>query len=297
MWFFMSVLALLFWSGSDIFTKIGTKNGDIISHLKISVFVGFVMGFHALFLIATGKAVVTIHDIIRYLPASVLYILSMILGYIGLRFIELSVSSPICNCSGAFSAVLCLIFLNEAVDSLQAVGIILVTAGVVLLGVAESKEDEASRKARQELSGRIYKKDMRAFLLPIAYCLLDTLGTFADSAILETMNEDTANCAYELTWLFCGVCALLYILFVKKERFTLSMGLPMLTGALCETAGQSAYVKALADNPVTSAPIISAYCVLSCVWAAVFLKERLSKRHYFALLFTFAGIIVMGFCE
>ena len=297
MWFIMSLLALLFWSGSDIFTKIGTKNGDLVSHLKISVFVGFVMGFHAMFSLLSGNVTVTLSDIIRYLPASALYILSMIIGYIGLRFIELSVSSPICNCSGAFSAVLCLIFLNEAIDGLQTVGIILVTAGVFLLGLAESKEDEASRNARQALSGRSYKKDIRAFLLPILYCLLDTAGTFADSTILETMNEDTANCAYELTWFFCAICALVYILFIKKERFTLTMGLPMLSGALCETAGQAAYVKALADNPVTSAPIISAYCVLSCVWAAVFLKERLSKRHYFALLFTFAGIIVMGFCE
>ena len=37
--------------------------------------------------------------------------------------------------------------------------------------------------------------------------------------------------------------------------------------------------------------------MLSCVWAALFLKERLSKRHYVALLFAFAGIIVLGFCE
>lgn len=297
MWFFMSILALLFWSGSDIFTKIGTKNGDLISHLKISVFVGFIMGFHAFSSLLTGKATVTVQDMISYLPASALYILSMILGYIGLRYIELSVSSPICNCSGAFSALLCLIFLNESVDTLQATGIVLVTAGVFLLGLAESKEDEESRKLRQEISGRTYDKDFRAFLLPILYCLLDTLGTFADSAILETMNEDTANCAYELTWFVCGLFSLLYLLFVRHEKIDFTTGLPMLSGALCETAGQSAYVKALADNPVTSAPIISSYCVLSCVWAAIFLKERLTKRHYLALIFTFAGIIVMGFCE
>ena len=297
MWFVMSLLALLFWSGSDIFTKVGAKEGDLDSHLKISVVVGFVMGFHALAMILTGKATVTLSDLIHYLPASALYILSMVIGYLGLRYIELSVSSPICNCSGAFSAVLCLIFLHEAVDVLQALGIILVTAGVFLLGVAESKEDDESRMKRQELSGRSYKKDIRAFILPILYCLLDTLGTFADSAILVSMDEDSANCAYELTWFACAVVILIYLFCIRKARFSLDQGLPMLSGALCETAGQAAYVKALNDNPVTSAPIISSYCVLSCVWAAVFLKERLSKRHYFALLFTLAGIVVMGFCE
>lgn len=297
MWFLMSLLALLFWSGSDIFTKVGAKEGDLDSHLKISVVVGFVMGIHALAMIFSGKATVTVSDFINYLPASALYILSMVIGYLGLRYIELSVSSPICNCSGAFSAVLCLIFLHEAVDGLQALGIILVTAGVFLLGVAESREDEESRKRRQELSGRTYKKDIRAFLLPIVYCLLDTLGTFADSAILVNMDEDSANCAYELTWFACAVVILIYLVCVRKARFSVSQSLPMLSGALCETAGQAAYVKALNDNPVTSAPIISSYCVLSCVWAALFLKERLSRNHYIALLFTIAGIIVMGFCE
>ena len=37
--------------------------------------------------------------------------------------------------------------------------------------------------------------------------------------------------------------------------------------------------------------------MLSCVWAALFCKERSAKRHYAPLLFAFAGIIVLGFCE
>ena len=44
-----------------------------------------------------------------------------------------------------------------------------------------------------------------ALCLPIAYCLLDAAGTFADSLVLETLNEDSANAAYELTFLAAGV--------------------------------------------------------------------------------------------
>ena len=43
---------------------------------------------------------------------SLLYIGSMALGYLGLRYIELSISSPICNSSGALVAVLTLVFLG-----------------------------------------------------------------------------------------------------------------------------------------------------------------------------------------
>lgn len=66
--------------------------------------VGVIMGIHALYEIFAGGTVVTWHVLITYLPVSLLYISSMTLGYIGLRYIELSISSPICNSSGALVA-------------------------------------------------------------------------------------------------------------------------------------------------------------------------------------------------
>ena len=100
MWFWLSIVTILFWSGSDVFSKMGSKENDKLSHWKMVFFVGLVMGIHAVALLITG-AEFKLADIITYLPASFLYILSMILGYVGLRYIMLSVSSPICNSSGA----------------------------------------------------------------------------------------------------------------------------------------------------------------------------------------------------
>ena len=76
--------------------------------------VGLVMGNHALFLIAAGNPF-SLRDIVTYLPASAMHVLFMILGYVGLRYIGLSVSSPVCNSSGAVAAVLCFVFLNETI--------------------------------------------------------------------------------------------------------------------------------------------------------------------------------------
>ena len=72
--------------------------------------VGVVMGLHAAYEIFIGGVSVTWHVIWTYLPVSLLYIVSMALGYVGLRYIELSISSPICNASGAVVAVLYLCF-------------------------------------------------------------------------------------------------------------------------------------------------------------------------------------------
>ena len=110
MWFWLSLIALLCWSGSDLFSKIGCQSEtDKYSHLKMVTAVGVVMGLHAAYEIFIGGTQVTWDIIWTYLPVSLLYISSMAMGYIGLRYIELSISSPICNSSGALVAVLCLI--------------------------------------------------------------------------------------------------------------------------------------------------------------------------------------------
>ena len=93
MWFWLSLAALLFWSGSDLFSKIGCRSqSDRYSHLKMVMAVGVVMGLHAAYEIFVGGVEINFQIILTYLPVSALYILSMAMGYLGLRFIELSIS-------------------------------------------------------------------------------------------------------------------------------------------------------------------------------------------------------------
>ena len=127
-------MALLCWSGSDLFSKIGCRDNDKYAHLKMVIAVGVVMGLHAAFEIFVQGTSVTWHIIWTYLPVSLLYIVSMALGYVGLRYIELSISSPICNSSGALVAVLCLITgtLDESIQGgmrIAVIGAVAPTAG------------------------------------------------------------------------------------------------------------------------------------------------------------------------
>ena len=71
---------------------------------------------------------------------------------------------------------------------------------------------------------------------------------------------------------------------------------PKYAGALCETAGQFAYIYALADTEhvALAAPIISAYCVASVLWSRIFLKEKLSWKHYGMIALVVAGIVILG---
>lgn len=301
MWFWLSLTALVFWSGSDLFSKIGCADArDKYSHLKMVMAVGLVMGLHACYEIFIGGTEISMSIILTYLPVSMLYITSMAIGYLGLRYIELSISSPICNSSGAIVAVLCLAI--DGIDSivpLQLVATAFVCVGVIALGIVEAHEDDGLRRARQEASNHRYTKSWIALALPVIYCLLDALGTFADNRVLEVLNEDSANVAYELTFLVCGIVCFIYTVIIKKDRLVPKMEAPKYVGAVFETAGQFAYIYAIADQEhvAMAAPIISAYCVASVLWSRIFLKEKLSWKHYAAIFVVVIGIVILGVCD
>ena len=298
MWFWFSLIALICWSGSDLFSKIGCQDADDkYSHLKMVMAVGLVMGLHAAYEIFINGTEINGSIILTYLPVSLLYISSMTIGYIGLRYIELSISSPICNSSGALVAVMTLLFLGGEDYSPLAIGaIILVCVGAIGLGVVDATEDPELRAARQAEGNRKYSKSFLALALPVAYCLLDAAGTFADNRVLETLNEGSANVAYELTFLFAAVLCFIYVVFIKKDRLLPKREAPKYIGAICETAGQFAYIYALADTEHVplAAPIISAYCVASVLWSRLFLKEKLSWKHYAMIALVVAGIVILG---
>lgn len=296
-WFWFAVIALLCWSGSDFFSKLGCRdNRDKYSQFKMVMAVGLIMGVHALIEIIGGVQI-SWNVILTYLPVSLLYIGSMALGYVGLRYIELSISSPICNASGALVAVMSLIIGTAEMDHpAQYLAVILACGGVIALGFVEATEDKELRAARQKASNYKYAKSWLALALPIAYCLLDAAGTFADALVLENLNEDSANVAYELTFFAAGVACFVYTVLIKKQPLVAKVERPKYIGALFETAGQLAYIYAIADTEhiAMSAPIISSYCAVSVIWGRIFLKEKLSWKHYGSILMILIGIIIMG---
>ena len=150
-------------------------------------------------------------------------------------------------------------------------------------------------RLRREASNYKYAKSAMALAMPVAYCLLDAAGTFADNRVLETLNEDSANVAYELTFLLAAVVCFVYVVLIKRTP----LKAPKYIGAVCETAGQFAYIYAIADTEhlAMSAPIISSYCAASVLWSRIFLKEKLSWKHYLMILLIIIGIAIMGFFD
>lgn len=310
MWFWLSIITLLFWSGSDLFSKIGCRDADDkYSHLKMVIAVGVVMGLHACYQIFVNDTIINFQIIWVYLPVSLLYIISMAMGYVGLRYIELSISSPICNSSGALVAVITLLTVGRGDYSPLAIGAVaLVCIGAIGLGVVDHFEDEELRAERQKASNYKYAKSFMALAMPVAYCILDAAGTFADNFAIAKINQlmalpvdsdigaGSANVAYELTFLFAAFLCFIYVVVIKRQRLIPSREIPKYTGAIFETIGQFCYIFAISDTEhlAMSAPIISSYCAASVLWGRILLKEKLSWKHYAMIALVVAGIFIMG---
>ncbi len=318
LYYFLSILALLCWSGSDLFSKMGTREQDKNSHWKVVFAVGSIMGVHFLITLIGGAVIDStvgvdrvpkivasllytdfkLIDFINYLPIAFLYILAMVLGYIGLRYIELSISSPICNSSGALAFLLCVIFgifSKDEITLITVIGIIMITVGIIALGFIEQREDDEVRKQRREKANRKYTKSILAFLLPISYLIIDALGTAGDELIFAKtdITDYAANSAFELTFFILAVFAFLWLKFVKRDT-VFSGNKTLFLGGLCETVGQVFYMAVMFSDFSVGMVIISAYCAISVLWSRIFLKEKMSWKHYTVIAIVIAGIVILG---
>ena len=322
-YFIFALVALFAWSGSDLFSKLGTSQKDKNSHWHVIFAVGVIMGIHTVITIIFGSFIdpdtipswlaSVIYtdfepmDFVKYLPIAFIYLAAMVIGYVGLRYIELSVSSPICNSSGSLALVICLFFGWATIDGWTIAGVALVTVGIIMLGIVEYRESDEIKLARQNKSNFKYTKSLWAILIPVIYLFMDAMGTVGDQLVSELelfdMSEYASNTAFEFTSLCFAIFAFIYVKFIKKQKF-FCLGEEaardkvfkrnLLLGGLCETVGQIFYMAVMFSDFDAGMPMISAYCVLSVVWSRIFLKEKLSYKHYIAIALTFAGIILLG---
>ena len=297
MWFLYALLTALAWGAADLFYKKGSNVKDKYSHLKIVTIVGLVMGIHGLFYMVVNDISFDPFEMVRYLPVSMLYILSMTFGYIGLRYMELSIASPVQNSSGAITAILLFIFFPREMQPLEVLGVVIITVGVISLAIIESREQQAALKLENTAVNPKYQIGILAITFPIIYAVLDALGSFADGIYLDELkliSEDNALLAYEFTFFICGVLAFIWVKFVKKQDFKIFKERDKGLAAIFETTGQFFYVFAMSGSAIIAAPLIASYAIFSAILAHIFLKERLKKNQYFVIAFVMIGIILLG---
>lgn len=308
MWFLFTICTILAWSGSDLLSKMGSEPSEKTSHLKMLMAVGFVMGLHAIWQVTIGGVEYSLYNFVAYMPVSAMYIISMMFGYIGLRYIELSISSPICNSSGALVAVMCFVFLGDRMSPLALLAVTLISLGILRLAVIEKQESSGRVKYRRRDTK--YERGLLAILFPVLYLIIDAMGTFLDGmyfdfalpevfyrGVTEETVEVVCNISYEFTFMIVGILAAIYVLGIKREKLNIDSDKFKLGAACFETVGQFSYVFALSGNTIIAAPAIGSYTIFSVLWSHIFLKERLSKKQYFVIGMVLIGVLLLAFLD
>ena len=298
MWFICAILTALIWGSAELFYKKGAKSDERYSHLKITICVGLVMGLHAIYTLIVENVDYNFLNLIKYLPVSMLYILSMSFSYFGMRFLSESISDPIENTAGAITAILCFFILKQKMSLLALFSVILIIIGVVLIGFFEVKDvNGRTRQLGKKLA-------IISFCMPFLYAILDATGSFLDAYFLEVETspllnitesniELVANISYELTFLIVAIILIIFIKF-KKEKIDFINQKDKFLAAVLETAGQFTYVFAMSGNAIIAAPIISSVCVVSVILSRIFLKEKLTKKQYIAIAIVILGILMLS---
>ncbi len=307
MWFVFALLTMLAWGTADLFYKKGADDGERFSHLKTSMMVGVVMGAHAVITLIFSDISYNFLNLLIYLPVSAMYILSMTVGYFGLRYLDLSISSPIQNSSGIVVTLLCFVILGQKIEGVPTwIAMVLICGGVLALGFLEKQAEDI----RIEEGDKKYRIGFVAFFMPVFYCIIDALGTFFDAFYLDDFAstplvgatadnfEDVANISYELTFFIVAVLLFIYVRLIKKEKLIIRRQGARIGAAVFETAGQFVYVRAMSGgNAIIAAPMIASYSIVSIILSRIFLKEKLPWKQYIAVGAIMLGIILLGVVE
>ena len=304
-WLFFSVATALLWGTAELFYKKGAQPNEKYSHLKICIWVGIVMGAHAIFTLLTQNIGYNPVNLLIYLPVSLFYIISMAFSYFGMRFLEESISDPIENTAGVICVLLFAIFMGDEFSLLTWIAVGVITVGVVGVSYIEN----AGETPRKKTYGK--KLAIVAFLMPFLYALLDAFGTFLDDAfflvediasapfvdVTEETMEAVANTSYELTFALFALGLFLFMKAKKVKFGPVPQHKDKILAAVFETAGQFTYVYALGGVDAIAAPILSSVCVVSLLLSRIFLKEKLSWKTYAFIAVVIFGILLLAVAE
>ena len=304
-WLFFAIGTALLWGIAELFYKKGARPDEKYSHLKICVWVGVVMGAHAIFTLLTQDINYNPININCYLPVSLFYIISMAFSHFGMRFIEESISDPIENTAGVICVLLFAIFMGDTFHWLTWVSVAVIAVGVVGVSYLENRGETTRKKKMGKVMALV------AFCMPFLYALLDAFGTFLDDAFfliedvasspLIDVTEDTieavANTSYELTFALFALGLFIFLKSKKVKFGPVSQNRDKVLAAVFETAGQFTYVYALGGVDAVAAPILSSVCIVSLLLSRIFLKEKLSWKTYVFIAIVIVGILLLAISE
>ncbi len=312
MWFGLTLLAMLGWGVEDVFLKCGAERDDADAQYKIAAWLGAIMGLSLIVLRPLSESGLPLVRLVVankfFLIVPLAYAATMVLSNVGLRYLEMSIMSPVENASGAFPMVIMIVYflatgkissVGDELSLLDLTGTLCIVGGMVALAVVQRRLFHRKEEIRNENTR--YRFGALALIFPLIFCLGDTLDTVVGGIMLKEkeIGEIDLFRLYCLMFLVVGAASY-FILVIRRKKLYNPLTvreMPKMAAGVCETLAYVSYIYALAAKPLLVAPLVSAYCIISILLSRIFLKEKLRVSQYLCIAVIVAGIVVLGISE
>ncbi len=245
----------------------------------------------------------------RIAIALVVYVAVMVVSYIGARYMEMSVFTPVSNASSGFAVVIILVYasltgnyadVSVYITPASVIGMVLAVGGVIALAIVQSRMSQRTVQIGQQ--EKKYRVGVLALLFPLVFCLMDAVSVTIDSVNLGATGESVIGDydyirIYAAAYLVVSVVSWLVILAGTKKPYNPFKPFKAsgYGAGLLEVIATTSYLLALGKNAVLSVPVASAYCIVTLIASRIILKEMLKLPQYVCIASVVIGVMLVSF--
>lgn len=313
MWLVFALIAMLAWGLEEVLIKVNAEKDDLYFSVKIAVcMTPFVI---VVLIISTvlSESGLPLYSLlcsnVTVLLALVVYVAVMVVSYIGARYMEMSVFTPVSNASSGFAVVIILVYasltgnyadVSVYITPASVIGMVLAVGGVIALAIVQSRMSQRTVQIGQQ--EKKYRVGVLALLFPLVFCLMDAVSVTIDSVNLGATGESVIGDydyirIYAAAYLVVSVVSWLVILAGTKKPYNPFKPFKAsgYGAGLLEVIATTSYLLALGKNAVLSVPVASAYCIVTLIASRIILKEMLKLPQYVCIASVVIGVMLVSF--
>ncbi|MDO8740339.1 MAG: DMT family transporter [Candidatus Woesearchaeota archaeon] len=275
------IIAMIGWGVADFFAAKAVRKTGVLKTFLWSQIIGLIL-FFIIFSLFFKLPLLSFNTIGIISIAGFLGVISWLAFYKGMQIGKVSIVSPIAACWAVVTVILSLIFLNEKLTMLQAVGVGLAILGAVM----------ASFKLHDLLKLRL-----KNIAIGVEYAIIALLGWGVYFVLIGFL-------AAELKWflpIFLIKTATVFYLFIysgvakKNISFPKNAASFILLIGILEFAAFLSYGLGISyEYTAVVAPIGAAFPMVTVILARIFFKETLELNQKIGIVSVLAGLVLLS---
>ncbi|MBI2129340.1 DMT family transporter [Candidatus Woesearchaeota archaeon] len=275
------IIAMIGWGAADFFAAKAVRKTGVLKTFLWSQIIGVIL-FFIIFSLFFKLPLLSFSAIGIILTAGFLGVISWLAFYKGMQTGKVSIVSPIAACWAVVTVILSLIFLNENLTALKAIGVSLAILGAIL----------ASFRLRDLLKLRL--KNIAAGM---EYAIIALLGWGVYFVLIGFLAD-------KLSWflpIFLIKTATVFYLLIYSGAAKKNISFPknaalfvLLIGILEFIAFLSYGIGISYEYTAVVAPIGAAFPMVTVILARIFFKETLELNQKIGIVSVLIGLVLLS---